>query len=173
MMEGTASPKALLDDVTATLTSALEGADMSVTLVADADRTAEMLVWFTPYDEFETVAAAEGFEVFPGNWGQFYFYWDQSSALTRVYVLLASDLLVGADLVHFTFEEVTQALGSANDSAIMPDSLFFADGADGGDAQDPSCYDEALLHLLYAHLAPGDGDADVTAAVDAFWDVRP
>jgi hypothetical protein len=172
-MEGTATQKALLGDVAGTLTDALEGTDMSVTLAGDADRTADMLVWFTPYAEFETVAAAEGFEVFPGNWGQFYFYWDQTSALTRVYVLIASDLLVGAQLVHFTFEEVTQALGTANDSAIMPDSLFFADGADGGDAQGPSCYDEALLHLLYAHLNPGDGDADVTSAVDAYWDERP
>lgn len=173
MMEGTEAQRSLLGDVTGTLTSVLDGTGMSVTLGADGDRTAQMLVWFTPYANFTTVANAEGFEVFPGNYGMFYFYWDASSAFTRVYVLLASDLLLGEDLVHFTFEEVTQSLGPANDSAIMPDSIFFANGADGGHAQAPSCYDEALLNLLYAHLSPGDVEADVDAAVGAYWDQRP
>jgi hypothetical protein len=172
MVQGSASQRALLADVIGTLAGILEGTGMSLGMGVDADTSADMRVWFVPYASFSDVAAAEGIEVFPNNLGQFYLYWDGASALTRAYVLIASDLLMGADLVHFTFEEVTQALGPSSDSPLMQDSIFFASGSDGGDAQGPSCYDRALLHLLYAHLEPGDGATEVSDAVSLYWDQR-
>jgi hypothetical protein len=172
MMSGTDAHGALLEDVVGTLGGVLDDSGMSVGMAADQDDSAQMLVWFTPYDSFPDVAADYGFTSYPDNWGQFYLYWDTEQALTRAYVLLASDLLTGADLVHFTFEEVTQAFGPASDSSLVEDSIFYANGADGGNAQGLHCYDEALLQLLYAHLEPADDTAAVASAFDAYWDVR-
>jgi hypothetical protein len=172
-MQGMPTHKALLEDIVGSLAAYVEGIGMSLGMTTDTNRDAEMLVWFAAYDDFFDIAAAEGFEAYPGEWGQFYLTWDPSAALTKAYVLLASDLLMDESLMHFSWEEVTQALGPSSDSAVMPSSIFFQDGSDGGNAQEPDCYDRALLYLLYAHLAPGDGAPELSEAVSLHWDRRP
>lgn len=104
MMQGSAAQSALLADVMDTLAGVLDRSGMTLTRVTDQDESAQMLVWFTPYDTFAAVANEHGFTSYPDNLGQFYVTWDATQALTKAYVLLASDLLTGAALVHFTFE---------------------------------------------------------------------
>jgi hypothetical protein len=71
-----------------------------------------------------------------------------------VFVLLATDKLSGKTLRHFTFEELTQALGLARDSSLFSDSVFFANGADGGSAQELAALDRRLVTFLSLTRAP-------------------
>lgn len=167
VMVGTATDRADLDELLPVLNQEL--GDHEIQVVADADPSANIRVYYLPYSEFPAVGAANGFPVVPGNWGYFYLFWDQNHALTKAFVLLATDKLSGDKLRHFTFEEVTQSLGLASDSDVFPDSIFYASGADGGDATELSTLDRRLLRFVYAHTAPGDDSAAFDAAFDQYF----
>ncbi len=140
-----------------------------IQVVADGDDSADIRVYFTPLADFTAIGQQHGFPVVPGNWGYFYMFWDADQALTKTFVLLATDKLSGDQLRHFTFEELTQSLDLATDSDIFPDSIFYANGADGGDATELSALDRRLLWLLYAHTQPGDDQAAFDAAFDQYF----
>jgi hypothetical protein len=168
MMAGNASQRALVGEVADTLTNVLSGSGTSVTLGEDANRSAQMLVWFTPRADFATIGKAEGFEVFPGNLGFFSMRVDSNLALTKVHVLVASDL-PQRELTSLTHEEITQGLGLPEDSARLRDSIFFETEEDGGFAPTLSCNDRALLKLLYTHLHPGDDLLALSRAMDRYF----
>ncbi|MBK7579382.1 MAG: DUF2927 domain-containing protein [Myxococcales bacterium] len=167
VMIGSMADRADLDELVPKLNTRL--GSHAVTVVGDADASADIQVHFVPLAEFGAIGAQEGFPVVPGNWGYFYMFWDKNHALTKTVVLLATDKLSGADLRHFTFEEVTQSLGLATDSDIFSDSIFYANGSDGGDASELSMLDQVLLQFLYAHTQPGDDKAAFDAAFDQFF----
>lgn len=165
VIEGTSVGRALIDELAPKLSASM--GTNGIEVVADGDETADIDVYFIPLADFDAVGDANGFPIVPNNWGYFYMYWDNQNALTETYVLIATDKLSGDSLRHFTFEETTQALGLATDSSIFDDSIFFANGNDGGSATDLSSLDARLLKLLYTHASPGD---DVTAFGQAFDD---
>lgn len=82
------------------------------------------------------------------------------------YVLLASDRLAGEEMRHFMFEELTQSFGFGNDSAVYSESIFYAKGLDGGNAQTLSALDRKLVKFVYEHLDPGSDEDDFDAAYD-------
>lgn len=167
VMQGTEAERADLYDLVPRLNELL--APISIDVVADADPGANIQVHFTSLAEFDGIGAANGFPVVAGNWGYFYMFWNGEHALTRTFVLIATDQLEGAQLRHFTFEETTQSLGLASDSSLFADSIFYASGSDGGDATELSPLDEKLVSFVYGALAPGDGKAELDAAFDASW----
>ncbi len=167
IIEGTAEGSALIDEVVPTLSAFMP--ETPINLIAEGDTSADIDVYFIDLAAFDAVGAAHGFPIVAGNWGYFYMFWDEQGALTESYVLIATDLLFGDDLRHFTYEETTQSLGLATDSAIFDDSIFFADGSDGGSALGLSGLDERLLRLLYTHGEPGDDEAAFGAKFDAFF----
>lgn len=169
VMKGTSSEKALVVELAKTLDELLDPAGRSVEVVGDGDTGAEIKVWFTGSAAFDGLAKANGFKHVAGNDGYFYTFWNARFELERAYVLLATDKLSGDTLRHFTFEEITQALGSSTDSAVFSDSIFFADGSDGGKAADLGGRDRKLVSFLYTHLRPGDDRVKVDAAFDAHW----
>lgn len=67
-------------------------------------------------------------------------------------------------------EEIFQALGPANDSAIYPDSLLFETEDYAPMHKTLSARDKKLLRFLYLHLNPGDGEEEVHRAFDNYWD---
>ncbi|MEJ7729291.1 MAG: DUF2927 domain-containing protein [Polyangiaceae bacterium] len=142
-------------------------APLAIDVVADGDESADIEVHFAPLSSFGGIAAANGFQYVPGNWGYFYSFWNEDTELTKAYILLANDLLMDDALRHFTFEETTQSLGLGADSPIFPDSIFFADGDDGGSALALSPLDSRLVRFLYTHLQPGDDLVAFDAQFDA------
>lgn len=164
VMQGDAADRAHLDELVPLLNQEL--GSVKIEVLPDADPSANIRVHFVPLAEFDGIGQANGFPVVPGNWGYFYLFWDAQHALTKSFVLLANDQLTGDQLRHFTFEELTQSLGLASDSAIFPDSIFYASGSDGGDATELSALDRRLLRFLYAHTQPGDDQAKFDVSFD-------
>ncbi|MBK9000988.1 MAG: DUF2927 domain-containing protein [Myxococcales bacterium] len=167
VVTGSAADRVHLDELVPILNQDLGPTPIQV--VADGDDSADIRVYFTPLADFTAIGQQHGFPVVPGNWGYFYMFWDGDQALTKTFVLLATDKLSGDQLRHFTFEELTQSLGLATDSDIFPDSIFYANGADGGDATELSALDRRLLWFLYAHTQPGDDQAAFDAAFDQYF----
>ncbi len=142
---------------------------LAIDVVSPGDESADIHVFFVPLSDFDAIGEKYGFPIAPGNYGYFYLFWDGNHALTRSYVLLAIDRLQGGELQHFTLEEVTQSFGLANDSPAFADSIFYADGADGGNASALSALDRRLVRFVYSHTQPGDGAAEFDSAfVDNF-----
>lgn len=165
VIEGSAQDRADLDELIPQLNALM--APIEITVIADGDTTADIDVYFINLDEFDAVGEANGFPVVPGNWGYFYRFWNGSLELTEGYILLAKDMLSGDSLRHFTFEETTQLCGFANDSPIFSDSVFYADGPDGGAATELGDLDKRLVRLVYQHTEPGDDATAFGAAFDA------
>lgn len=169
VMRGGRASRTDLDDVVATLDGLLRPRGLSMELVGDGDPTAKLQVYYAPSAELGGIARSHGFTYVAGNDGFFHSFWNDASEIDRVFVLLATDKLSGTTLRHFTFEEITQALGLARDSALFADSVFFAKGDDGGSAQELSALDRKLVTFLYTHARPGDGRAALSAAFDQHW----
>jgi hypothetical protein len=169
VMRGGRASRTDLSDVVTTLDGLLRAQGLSMEIVGDGDPTAKLQVFYAPSSDLSGIASAHGFKYVVGNDGFFHTFWNAASEIDRVFVLLATDKLSGKTLRHFTFEELAQALGLARDSAIFSDSLFFANGDDGGSAQELSALDRKLVTFLYAHTRPGDGRATLSAAFDRHW----
>lgn len=152
-----------------TLNLVLAPAGAPITVVGDGDADAELKVYFVPLAQFDGIARRHGFTYVQGNHGFFQTFWNTRHELTRAFILMATDKLSGAPLRHFSFEELTQSLGLANDSPAFPDSIFFANGADGGRALSLSALDRKLLSFFYTRVQPGDGEREVRAAFAAHW----
>lgn len=67
-------------------------------------------------------------------------------------------------------EEIFQALGPSNDSAIYQDSLLFETEDYAPMYKTLSPRDKKLLRFLYTHLKPGDEEEEVRKAFDQHWD---
>lgn len=164
VMEGSAADRAHLDELVPELGALI--APLSIQVVADGDASANIEVYFTQLASFDAIAQQKGFSVAPGNWGYFWMFWAPDRSLTKSIVLLATDVLDDDQLRHYTFEETTQSLGLATDSAIFSDSIFYAQGSDGGDATELGALDQRLVRFVYTYLAPSDGVAELDAAFD-------
>jgi hypothetical protein len=169
VVEGAASSLPDLSKVVAELNAAMSSTFMRLQLTADGDRTADVWIHVAPLARFDAIAAANGFQVAPDNWGYAHAFWDIRHELTKAHVLLASDKLKGTQLRHFTFEEITHAMGPLRDSRVLADSVLYQAGPNNGNASQLSAADRQMLHLLYTHLSPGDGRAQVSAAFDIHW----
>ena len=173
VMQGTATERAALLELIPLLDRELRTAGSALTLLPDGSASAAIEVHFVKLSEFDAIGKAKGFPVVPGNDGYFWTFWDNSHRITKAHVLLAKDQLSGSKLRHFTFEEVTQALGLSNDSPTFSDSIFYANGANGGAAIALSELDRKLVRFHYSKIAPGFGQAELEAAFDTHWAAMP
>lgn len=169
VMQGDQAVRRDLIELVPLLNETLGPAGAGITVVGDRDSRASMQVHFAPLDQFDAIARQNGFTYVRGNHGYFHLFWTPRWEIYRAVVLLATDKLSGTSLRHFTFEEITQALGLANDSPLFPDSIFYARGADGGGVTNLSPLDRKLVGFLYTRLSPGDDRRKLRAAFDAHW----
>ncbi|MEZ4226500.1 MAG: DUF2927 domain-containing protein [Polyangiaceae bacterium] len=169
VMQGDASVRQDLVDLVPILNGLLANSGTQLELVTDQNDAADIKVYYAPLASFDSIAANNGFPYVQGNWGYFYTFWNGAHEITRGYVMLATDKLSGDTLRHFTFEEVTQVLGLSNDSAYFADSIFYANGANGGSATELSALDEQLVTFFYSHVQPGDTEPGLDAAFDAYF----
>lgn len=143
-----------------------------IKLLKSNNTNADILVYFAPLKEFPVFAQKHNFRYVEGNYGYFWTFWNPGHEIERAYVLLASDKLQGKKLRHFALEEITQTLGLSNDSPIFPDSIFYAKGDDGGNAQQLSDLDKKLIRFFYNHVRPGAREAELRAAYWKYWPSR-
>jgi hypothetical protein len=167
VMSGTATTD--LDELLSLLNSLLMSTETLVQRAPDSDPSAELEVYITPLATFDQIARAHEFRNVPGNHGLFYIFWNEEYSLRKAYVLLASDKLTERSMRHFMLEEVTQSFGLMNDSSIYRDSIFYANGRDGGETQALSRRDMQLVKFLYKHMNPGDDSVAFDAAYDQYW----
>ncbi|QQR36460.1 DUF2927 domain-containing protein [Devosia oryziradicis] len=118
---------------------------------------ADMLVQFAPVDEFSQLNP----NYQPDNYGFFWMHWD-GAGITDSDVLISTTGLTRAETDHLIREEVTQALGMANDLGDEADSIFYAPWTDT-QAYSPS--DTRVIRALYC------ADVRHGMAVDDFRDV--
>lgn len=127
--------------------AALEGviAELGVLIAPQRIRMvesgADMLVQFAPVDEFPQLHPNYA----PGNYGFFWMHWDQAG-ITDADVLISTTGLTRRETTHLIREEVTQALGMANDLEDEADSIFYAPWTD---TQTYSASDTRVIRALY------------------------
>lgn len=166
LFSGNAEHSALVDEVVADVDSVLQRASLSVQRGPDRDSSADIKVYFVDFDDFAEIAEREEIAVVPGNVGQFYVRWNDNQSLISAVVLIARDRLAGSQLRHFAYEELTQVLGTLNDSPIFEDSVFYSSSRGDGAAQRLSAEDRWLLEFLYTELRPGASEDDLEDALD-------
>lgn len=171
VVQTSAEGQVLLGELLPLLNSLI--APLSIEQIENGDETADIEVYFTERAAFEGIAETKSFHYVDGNAGYVYTFWNREHEIYKAIVLLATDQLRGSSLRHFTFEEVTQSLGVLNDSPLFSDSIFFSSGADGGSAATLSPLDRELVRFFYTHVSPGDRQAELDAAFDAYWGRAP
>ena len=101
--------------------------------------------------------------------GWFTIVWNRSFELTRAVVFVAPDL-TERWLRHTALEEMFQALGPSNDSAMIKDSLLFESTTTAGSHDHLARVDRQVLRLLYRGLQPGDRADEIEQAMHRSWD---
>ena len=131
-------------------------------LANEQDESAELRVYLTEHQKFEEIARKHEFKIPQYNLGLFALKWDHKNVITEGQVLIAIDKLKGKELKHIVLEEITQALGPANDSDIHRTSMFY-----GGRSfvTELSERDRLLLKMMYVNLKPGDRGSHIDRAV--------
>ncbi len=166
---GTPEQKAVVNEVLATLNPVLKPIVGQMRRLPDNSAEAEMKIYFAPLADLPGIARQHDVGYRKGNWGFCWMFWNGRNEVTSAIVLLASDRLVGNDLKHYTYEQITQSLGLADDSDEFRDSIFYMRGKDGGSATKPSALDLQLLGWLYRQTAPGDDRRTVAEKFEKTW----
>ena len=166
---GTPDQQRLITFAVGHLNRTLEGTKLGKLTMRPPDSEADIYVYFAPLEKMPELARRLKFRYVEGNWGYFWTFWGRRNEISRAYVLLANDMLKGEALQHFALEELTQALGLSNDSPVFRDSIFYAEGDNGGNAQRLSALDQKLLAFFYNHVTPGMNGAELREALEKHW----
>lgn len=155
--------KALVDE----LNELLDGAGISLTVVRFGE--ADIKVIIAPLGDFPRLTQEYGGEYVEGNVGFSYIWWlSHKYEITRAVVFIAAEL-AGRGRQATIVQEITQALGPANDSPLFPSSVFFERGEVGSTATQLVPIDRELLRFLYTHLRPGDDAEAIRRAFEQHW----
>ena len=157
---------ALVDE----LNELLDGMGVSLTVArfGEADIGADIKVIIAPLQNFPRLARGHDFEYVEGNVGFFYIWFDHQYEITQAVVLIGAELTSGERQATIV-QEITQALGPANDSPLFPSSVFFERGEVGSTATRLAPIDRKLLRFLYTHLRPGDDAEAIRRAFEQHW----
>jgi hypothetical protein len=119
-----------------------------VSRVADED-AANLVIRYAPLKDLPALDD----NYVHGNWGFFTFWYDGAWQIYKARVLVATDVTSQRERNHLLMEELTGALGLANDLDDQPDSILYQAWTA---TQQLSGLDWQLLNLLYdARLRPG------------------
>ena len=109
--------KALVDE----LNELLDGAGISLTVVRFGE--ADIKVIIAPPGDFLRLGQEYGDEYVEEGVGSFYIWFNHQYEITLAVVLIAAEL-TGWERQATIVQEITQALGPANDSPLFPSSAF-------------------------------------------------
>ncbi len=133
-----------VDEVISELNSIIDGIALD-TVMWDPD----IEIYFAAVERFSSIEPG----YVPGNMGFFWTWWDDSGALYRARILIATDGITQEERSHLIREELTQSLGMMNDSYKYEDSIFYQEWTDTGSYAD---MDRAVIRILYdSRIAPG------------------
>ena len=170
LAEGAEASRVVFDRVIKQLNDALEGTSIQLESVAESRRARRIEVFMVPGSQFGAIGRERGFKVQGKQDGYVWVFWDTTKKfIQRATVMVAVDRIDGDLLEHVLLEELTQSLGPLGDTTVLPESVMFQRGSDHGKAPKLSAWDRRMLNLLYEHLRPGDGKAEVREAYHQFW----
>lgn len=170
LVEGAETSRVIFDRVIKQLNDALKGTSTQLESVAESGRARRIEVFMVPGSQFGAIGRARGFKVHGKQDGYVWVFWDsRKKFIQRATVMVAVDRIDGDLLEHVLLEELTQSLGPLGDTTVLPESVMFQRGSDHGKAPKLSDWDRRMLNLLYGHLKPGDGEAEVREAYRRFW----
>ena len=170
LVEGAETSRVIFDRVIKQLNDALKGTSTQLESVAESGRARRIEVFMVPGSQFGAIGRARGFKVHGKQDGYVWVFWDsRKKFIQRATVMVAVDRIDGDLLEHVLLEELTQSLGPLGDTTVFPESVMFQRGSDHGKAPKLSDWDRRMLNLLYGHLRPGDGEAEVREAYRRFW----
>ena len=174
LAEGDEKSRAVFDRVIQQLNDALEGTSMRLQSVVESRRERRIDVFMVPGSRFSAIGRARGFKVHGKQDGYVWVFWDtRKQFIQRAIVLVAVDRIAGDLLEHVLLEELTQSLGPLGDTTVLRESVMFQRGNDHGKAPKLSDWDRRMLDLLYGHLNPGNGEAELREAYRRFWEPGP
>lgn len=150
------------------LNQILSPAKFKIKIDKPHNANASFKVYFVPRSQFESLAKEQGFSYVPGNAGFFHIRWNPGHEINQAVVLI-DEKLQGKKLTHYVYEEITQALGLANDSPAFKDSIFYQKGSDSGKAKEFSETDKKLILFFFRHIKPGYDRGKIRAAFDKYW----
>jgi len=151
-----------------TLNELLKPAKFGVKIAAPNKNNSNFKVYFVSRNDFPAIAAEHRFEYIPGNAGFFNVWWNLGNEINRAVVLIDKHLK-GWKKRHYSYEEMTQALGLANDSPYYSQSIFYERGRNTGMAQDFSALDRTLILFFYQHTKPGFSAEQVRENFEHYW----
>lgn len=170
LVEGAEPSRVVFDRVIKQLNDALAGTSTQLESVAESRRARRIEVFMVPGSQFGAIGRARGFKVLGKQDGYVWVFWDtRKKFIQRATVMVAVDRIDGDLLEHVLLEELTQSLGPLGDTTVLPESVMFQRGSDHGKVSKLSDWDRRMLNLLYGHLRPGDGEAEVREAYRRFW----
>ncbi len=153
---------ALVDE----LNGLLDGTGVSLTVARFGETDIKVII--APLGDFPRLAQEHGLKYVEGNVGF------GGSWINDHYELVSDVTLIAAELTGWErqatiVQEITQALGPANDSPLFPSSVFFERGEVGSTATRLAPIDRELLRFLHTHLRPGDDAEAVRWAFEQHW----
>lgn len=151
------------------INAAINGSGIQVSVGAENDRSADILIYYAPMSSFAQIARDNGFTYSEGNSGFFWSFWGPNREITKSIVMIATDVLSAYQLQSVTLEELTQCMGAVNDQSMIYDSIFYESAYDSGYATQYGAFDFRLLGFLYKVLQPGYTKAKVDYLFDVYW----
>lgn len=151
------------------INSALTGTGIQLRVSTENDESAEIKVFFAALSSFSEIARRFGIGYVAGNTGFFQTAWNGYHEITSAQVMIASDQLPGQQIYSVILEELTQALGFGKDQAYLRDSIFYETSMDPGFALSYGALDAKLIRFFYRHVAPGDGERELTKKFARYW----
>lgn len=158
----------LIEEIVAEINRLIQDSKVQIKMVRPGTENASFKIFLVPKESFYGIAAKYRFNYTENNDGFFNIHWNGWHQIDRAIVLIRDEVF-GRKRRHFMYEEITQAMGLANDSPLYKDSVFFAKGSNGGKAQGYSPMDRRLIRFVYEHLSPGDKPEDVLRAFNQYW----
>jgi hypothetical protein len=145
-----------LEEVVAELNGVLSDVHLQVTY-----GTGNLEIYFLPESQFASVEPA----YVPVNLGFFRVWWDNTGAIHRARILIASRGITQQERSHLIREELTQSLGLFKDSWRYPDSVFYQGWTDINKYSD---LDRTTVRLLYdSRLGPSMTPSEALDALGA------
>ena len=147
-----------LDQVITELNSLIGG--ISIDIIS---RDSNIDIYFTAVDKFSSIEP----DYVTGNMGFFWGWWDDTGAIYKGKILIASNGVSQQERSHLIREELTQSLGIMNDSYQYEDSIFYQGCTD---IIEYAPIDQAVISLLYdSRVKPGMSQDQIITVLDISW----
>jgi len=160
--------QAIFNDVVSELNDVLDGTGYQLIVGYNEPWAPHILAMVAKKSRIPEIAEIMGCNGLANARGYLCIRFKEDRSLKRAAVW-ASENYDQKEIRSILLEEIFQALGPTNDSAVYPDSLLFETEDYAPMYKILSPRDKKLLRFLYLHLNPGDGEEEVRRAFEKYW----